>query len=271
MNNPLKIKRTSPLKMMAPLIVFVCIALAWSVYWYIALGTAKQKLATLEASHITLQCNDRSWGGYPFRIHFDCTGAAATLAGNHITADKLRLIGQAWNPNHVIGALFGPVSIDTVKISGDPIRFSYRASGGKLAIASLLAQNQTIRIAGDKQLAVTKTETHIRPSATTDQLDLAIILSGLSTATAKLDSFIITGTLNKERPKQGSFDAESEPSDYLDAFLIVQYLTGLDDTEMNAAQAIVKPLLKSNDNKLPIQIKDQTWYWGPFAIAGSGQ
>lgn len=269
MNNPLKIKRTSPLKMMAPLIVFVCIALAWSVYWYIALGTAKHKLATLEASHVTLQCNDRSWGGYPFRIHFDCTGVAATLAGTRITADKLRLIGQAWNPNHVIGALFGPVSIDTVKISGDPIRFSYRASAGKLAIASLLAENQTIRFTGNKQLAVTKTETHIRPSATTDQLDLAIILSGVSIATAKLDSFIITGTLNKEFPKQGSFDAMSEPSDYLDALLIVQYLTGLGDTEMNAAQAIIRPLLRSNDNKLPIQIKDQTWYWGPFAIAGS--
>ncbi len=271
MNTPLKIKRTSPLKMMAPLIVFVCIALAWTLYWYIAMGTAKQKLATLEAGHISLQCADRSWGGYPFRIHFDCTRAVATLAGKRITADKIRLIGQAWNPNHVIGALFGPISIDTTKLSGDPIRFSYRASSGKLAIASLLAENQAIRFARDKQLTVTKTETHIRPSATTDRLDVAIILSGLSTATARLDSFIITGTMNTQLPEQGSFDAVSEPSDYLDALLIVQQLTGLSDTEMNAAQAVIRPLLRSNDNKLPIQIKDQTWYWGPFAITKSEQ
>jgi len=269
MNNPLEIKRISPVKMMAPLIVFLCIALAWSVYWYIALGKAKQKLAKLEATHVSLTCNERSWGGYPFRIHFDCAGAKAELGGGTIAADKLRLIGQAWNPSHVIGALFGPVTINDVKISGDAIRFSHRVKNGKLALASLLAENQTIVTTDNKQLAVAKTEAHLRPATDSDRLDLAITMSALSTEKAQLESFTITGNVAPEVPKDGNFNLMSEPSDYLDAIWIVQYLADLNDTEMNAAQAVITPLLKANDNKLPIQLKDQVWYWGPFAINGS--
>lgn len=269
MNNPLEIKRVSPLKMMAPLIVFLCIALAWSVYWYVALGKAQQKLAELEATHVSLTCNERSWGGYPFRIHFDCTGTSAQLNGSTIAADKLRLIGQAWNPSHIIGAVFGPVTINKVKISGDPIRFSHRVKNGRLALASMLAENQTIVTTDNKQLTVTKTEAHLRPATDTEQFDLAITLSDLSTEKAQLASFTITGTVANEMPGEGNFNLLSEPSEYLDAIWIVQYLANLSDAEMNAAQAVITPLLKSNDNKLPVQLKDRTWYWGPFPVTKS--
>lgn len=269
MNNPLEIKRISPLKMMTPLIIFLCVALAWSIYWYIALGHAKQRLATLEATHVSLNCDQRSWGGYPFRIHVDCTGVSTELSGHNLKADKLRLIGQAWNPDHIIGALFGPVMVDDVKISGDPVRFSYRVKDGKLALASLLAENQTLALASNKQLTIAKTEAHLRPAADTRRLSLAVTLSDLSTEKAQLDSFKVTGTLDNKIPEEGSFDLLSEPSDYLDAIWIVQYLADLGDTEMNAARAVINPLLKANDNKLPIQLKDQTWYWGPFAVTGS--
>lgn len=269
MKNPLEIKRVSPLKMMAPLIVFLCIALAWSVYWYIALGKAKQKLAAVEATHVSLKCGERSWGGYPFRIHFDCSSLSTELAGGNVKADKLRLIGQAWNPTHIIGALFGPVTIDNVKISGDPIRFSHRVKNGKLELTSLLAENQTIVTPDSKKIIIAKTEAHLRPASDTDRLDLAITLSGLSTDKAQLDSFTITGTLDNELPREGSFTLVSEPSDYLDAIWIVQYLASLNDAEMNAAKAVINPLLKANNNKLPIQLKDKIWYWGPFAVTKS--
>lgn len=269
MNNPLEIKRVSPLKMMAPLIVFLCIAAAWSVYWYIALGTAQQRLADVESNHLALKCNERSWGGYPFRIHFDCTGMSTDLAGRNLQADKLRLIGQAWNPNHIIGALFGPLLVDNARISGDPVRFSYRVTDGKLALASLLAQNQTLTLAGNKQLLIGKTEAHLRPAPDTQRLDLTATLSALSTEKAQLDSFRVTGTLANQMPEEGSFELLSEPSEYLDAIWIVQYLADLGDAEMNAAQAVITPLLKANDNKLPIQLKGRTWYWGPFAVTGS--
>jgi len=269
MNNPLEIKRTPPLKMMAPLIVFAIIALMWSAYWYVALGKAKQKLAAFEAGYVSLNCGDRSWGGYPFRVHFDCAGLETNFEGLDITAGKLWLIGQAWNPDHVIGALFGPVHIKGVAISGEPIRFSYRTGNGKLELASLLAEKQSISFAAGKILAVEKTETHVRAATNSKRLDLAITLSGLSTGTAQLDSFSINGTLDRMMPREGSFEILSEPSEYLDAIWIVQHLARLGDAEMNAAQAVITPLLKANNNKLPIQLKDRIWYWGPFAVTKS--
>ena len=266
MNNPLEVKRTSPLKMLAPLLVFIVIALAWSIYWYSALGAAKQRLAAFEADHLKLTCRERDWGGYPFRVHFDCTDLAVTVNGIDMSADKLRLIGQAWNPDHIIGAVFGPVRIGQISISGDPIRFSHRMEDGTLALASLLAEAQTIKLANDKQLTMARTEAHLRPASRNDRLELAITLSGLSTAAAQLDSFKVTGTLQPIVPREGSFEVLSEPSNYLDAVWIMQHLTELGDTEMNAAQAIIGPLLKANDNKLPILLKDRTWYWGPFPV-----
>ncbi len=269
MTNPLEIKRTPPLKMLAPLIVFAIIALIWSAYWYVALGKAKHKLAVFENGYVSLNCSDRSWGGYPFRVHFDCTALETSFEGLDITAGKLRLIGQAWNPDHIIGALFGPVHIEGVAISGEPIRFSYRTGSGRLLLASLLAEKQSVNFAPGKILTVEKTESHIRPATNSNRLDLAIILSGLSTGTAQLDSFNINGTLDRAMPREGSFEILSEPSEYLDAIWIVQHLASLGDAEMNAAQAVITPLLKANDNKLPIQLKDNTWYWGPFAVTKS--
>jgi len=269
MNSPLEVKRTSPLKMLAPLIVFAIIASAWSFYWYVALGKAERKLAALETGYASLNCSNRSWGGYPFRVHFDCTGLRTTVEGVDITAVKLRLIGQAWNPNHIIGALFGPVGVKGVEISGEPIRFSYRTESGKLALASLLAEKQSINFSAGRKLTVAKTETHLRPATNPKRLELAITLSGLSTDTAQLDSFKINGTLDPAIPREGSFDFLSEPSEYFDAIWIIQHLANLGDAEMNAAQAVITPLLKASNNKLPIQLKDKTWYWGPFPVMKS--
>ncbi len=269
MNSPLEVKRTSPLKMLAPLIVFAIIAVAWSVYWYAALTKAQQKLAAIEASYANMTCSSRSWGGYPFRIHFDCTGFTTTFEGAGVSADKLRLIGQAWNPNHIIGGLFGPVRINDLEISGEPIRFSYRTSNGTLALASLLAEKQSVKFSSDRQLTIARIEIHLRPASNPKRLDLAATLSGLSTGSAHLDSFKITGALDQAIPREGSFEFLSEPSEYLDAIWIVQHLADLGDAELNAAQAVITPLLKANDNKLPIQLKDKTWYWGPFAVAKS--
>jgi hypothetical protein len=266
MNDALKVQRISPLKMMMPVIIFLGLAAIWSIYWYAALGKAKDRLAQIEAAHIQLQCTDRSWGGYPFRIHFDCTGLQTNLQKSDITADKLRLIIQAWNPNHVIGALFGPVEINTTTITGRPIRFSYREGKGKLGLASILAEDQTIKLPGVKPLAIKNINAHMRPKVDTNQLEVDITASEFSLQELRLDSFTIKGTAEPRPPKEGSFSLLSEPSEYLDAIWFIQRVLNLGDAEMNAAQAILEPLLEANDNKLPIQLKDGTWYWGPFAL-----
>ena len=65
MTDPLAVKRTSPLKMMSPLIVFLLIAAAWSGWWFYARGQAQDRLAAFEANTLALNCASRDWGGYP--------------------------------------------------------------------------------------------------------------------------------------------------------------------------------------------------------------
>jgi hypothetical protein len=269
MNDPLAVKTTSPLKMAVPLIAFLLIAAAWSGYWYYAKGQAQARLASFEQDTLELNCNTRDWGGYPFRIHFDCT-APKIIAGNiEASADKLRLIIQAWNPNHMLGAIFGPVTLNGLTLSGDTIRFSYRTSEGKLAIASLLGENQSVTLPGGQTIKIEKVQAHSRPQPDqASRVQLAATVSQLALDDLRLDSLKLDGHITPDRLSTGEgFSLLSEPSNYLDAIWMVQRLTGLDDENMNAAQQIISPLLKENNNKLPILRKDGRWFWGPFQIS----
>lgn len=269
MNDPLSVKTTSPLKMTAPLIAFLLIAAAWTAYWFYARAQAEDRLAQFEQTTLALNCNDRSWGGYPFRIHFDCTAPKINTDQVEATADKLRLIVQAWNPNHVLGAVFGPVRINGFMLSGDTIRLSYRTSGGQLALGSALAENQTVTLPDGKTITAAKLEAHMRPQpGQADDYQISATVSSLALEELRLDSFRLDGSITPARlPSGEALTLLSEPSEYLDAIWMVQRIAGLGDQEMNAAQQIIHPLLKANDNKLPIQFKDGSWYWGPFQIS----
>ncbi len=266
MNDPLAVKRISPLRMMSPLIVFLLIAAGWTAWWFHARGQAQERLAEFEANTLALNCASREWGGYPFRIHVDCLSPRMEQYGIKADAAKLRLIIQAWRANHVIGALFGPVNVNGLALSGDAIRFSHRTSKGELALASLLAENQTLTLPDGKQIAIANLQAHMKPDETTsDEFMVTATASQLALEELRLDRFSIDGTVKPD----GSFELMSEPSEYLDAIWFAQRIAGLGDTEMNAAQEIIFPLLKANNNKLPILLKDGAWYWGPFEITGN--
>jgi hypothetical protein len=263
MTDPLAVKRISPLKMMSPLIVFLLIAAAWSGWWFYARGEAQKRLAAFEANTLALNCASRDWGGFPFRINVGCLSPRIETGKVTASADKLRLIIQAWNPEHVIGAVFGPVTVNGIQVSGDAIRFSHRVSDGKLALASLLAENQTVVLPGGNSVTIATAEAHARPEpASAGNLMVIATLKQLALEELRLDSFTVDGTIKPD----GSFELMSEPSDYLDAIWFAQRIANLGDAEMNAAQEIIHPLLKANDNKLPVQLKDGTWYWGPLEI-----
>jgi hypothetical protein len=269
MNDPLAVKTTSPLKMAVPLIAFLLIAAAWSAYWFYAKGQAQDRLARFEQYTLALNCGNRSWGGYPFRIHFDCTSPRISTANLEATADKLRLIIQAWNPNHMLGAVFGPVTLNGATLSGDTIRFSYRTTEGNLALVSLLAENQSVTLPGGQTITIEKASAHGRPQPDqAKRIQITATASQLALDDLRLDSFKLDGSITPDSLSNGEgLSLQSEPSNYLDAIWMAQRLTGLSDQEMNAAQQIIGPLLKENSNKLPILLKDGNWFWGPFQIS----
>lgn len=252
--------------MLTPLFGFLLIAAAWSVYWYISLGHVQQAVAQLKQQDPGLQCDSEDWGGYPFRISFDCTGATIPAKPSKIEASKLRLIIQAWNPGHVLGAVFGPVKYDGATSNGEAIRFSYRRTDDELALASLLAEKQTLTLHNGKTLQIAKVNAHVRPAKTGTQFEVLAQVEGVSIDELVLDSFKIDGKVDPAKTQNEQLDILSEPSEYLDAIWIAQRLFGLNDDEMNAAQAVISPLLKANNNKLPVRLQDGTLYWGPFAL-----
>jgi hypothetical protein len=269
MNDPLAVKTTSPLKMAVPLIAFLVIAGAWSAYWFFAKMQAQDRLAGFEQDTLALNCNNRSWGGYPFRIHLDCTSPKIITGNIEANADKLRLIIQAWNPNHMLGAIFGPVTINGVTLSGDTIRFSYKTSEGNFALVSLLAERQSLTLPGGQTIKIDKVSAHSRPQPDqANSIQITATASQLALDDLRLDSFKLDGSITPDSLSTGEgLKLLSEPSNYLDAIWMVQRLTGLGDQDMNAAQQIISPLLKENGNKLPVLLKDGNWFWGPFQIS----
>jgi hypothetical protein len=269
MNDPLAVKTTSPLKMAAPLLAFLAIAAAWTAYWFYAKNQAQARLAQFESDQLPLNCKSREWGGYPFRIHLDCAGPGISTSQLDASAGKLRLIIQAWNPNHILGAVFGPLTINATTVSGDAIRFSYRTSGGQLVLASMLADNQTVTQPTGKAVTAANTQAHIRPQpGKPGEFQISATVSQLALEDLRLDSFKLEGSANADQiSTMDGLELLSEPSNYLDAIWMVQRLTGATDEEMNTAQQIIGPLLKENDNKLPLQVRNGRWYWGPFQIS----
>ena len=270
MNNPLEVKPVSALKMMSPLIIFIVIAAAWSMYWFTVRQQTQDTVARYVGKGLPLSCTEQAWGGYPFRITFDCSGVNLTVNESPLTADKLRLILQPWNTNHIIGALFGPITYNDMVLNGDAIRISHRSENGKLALASLIAENQTLTIDEKKQFKIAKVSGHARSKDQSNLIEYTGLLEQITMDKLALDNFKLDGTYDPSATVQNDLVLNTEPSEYLDAIWMVQSLADLGDTEMNAAEAVIKPLLKSNNNKLLIQRKDGIWYWGPFPLQKQG-
>jgi hypothetical protein len=253
--------------MILPLAAFLLIAAGWTAYWFHTSSHAQARLATFETETLALNCAEREWGGFPFRISFDCRSPRIEAGGVTITAANLRLIMQAWNANHIIGAIIGPTTINNVSVTGDTIRFSHRMSGAKLALASLIAENQTVTTPDGQVVTAARLEAYSRPAADKPEAyQVAAIASNMALDDLRLDNFKLDGTLTLQSIRDGNIELLTEPSDYLDAIWFATRLAKLSDKDTEGVEVFLVPLLKQNNNKLPLQRKDATWYWGPFQL-----
>jgi hypothetical protein len=66
-----------PWKMLLPLILVLVLAMAWSIYWFVAIGWPRTRLQSerekLAGQGVSLTCTEESWGGFPFRFEFTCS------------------------------------------------------------------------------------------------------------------------------------------------------------------------------------------------------
>ncbi len=129
---------------MAPLIIFVVIAVAWSVFWFYAAGQIETRLdAALERSAAqgrAITCAERSVSGFPFRFELRCEAPALSVNRDdeRFTLNGGSLVGvaQIYRPQHIILQLQGPVTLASPDMPRTmQVRFASAAASAVLSFS----------------------------------------------------------------------------------------------------------------------------------------
>lgn len=113
--------RRSHRRVLLPTALLLVLALAWSAAWvYLRDRTDRmltRAMADQAAQGRTLTCQDRSLGGYPFRLELRCRDARLEVARDKsrvvATAPALLVVAQVYDPRHLILELTGPMAVAT--------------------------------------------------------------------------------------------------------------------------------------------------------------
>jgi hypothetical protein len=116
---PAPMARSRRLWLFLPFTALVLIALAWTVFWYVAANRADATVtAWLEqeaARGRIYGCASRHSGGYPFRIEMRCTEPSLELANAEpvrvVKAKELRGVAQVYEPGLIIAEITGPLAV----------------------------------------------------------------------------------------------------------------------------------------------------------------
>ncbi|MDQ0317093.1 DUF2125 domain-containing protein [Amorphus orientalis] len=185
--------------------VVVVVAVAWSVFWFVAAAYAERMFLTVldDASQqgVVLDCTDRTISGYPFRIELRCGEATSlTLPDATITLDGLSAVGLIYNPRHVIVGFAGPAVIsdgDFPETTADwsLARASISVRGDQLGRFSLSVEDPRIATLGSEVFAARLAELHVRMDPdVSDTVDVAVRLGGVEPAVdgPPIDATLVT-------------------------------------------------------------------------------
>jgi hypothetical protein len=122
-----------------PFMIFVLIAVGWSIFWFVATsatGKALSEWRTREAAVGRIyRCGKESLGGFPFRFELRCTEPSAEFKGGPqpaaLSARDFVVVDQVWQPTLLIAEMIGPLMI------GEPGAKPSFAVNWSLAQASL--------------------------------------------------------------------------------------------------------------------------------------
>jgi hypothetical protein len=107
--------RTWPIAL--PVTVLVLLAALWSGFWYYASVQAETTVAAWRGHEAdagrSYDCSRASFGGYPFRIEYNCADPAVDdrMAALSIRAHNLTAVAQVWDPTLVIGEIVAPLMV----------------------------------------------------------------------------------------------------------------------------------------------------------------
>lgn len=171
-------KRARKFWLYVPIIALLLIVTGWSVAWFMIRDRVERALdervaAEAKAGRIW-SCPLRSISGFPFRIEVTCAFLSLTRGNVSLSLGRMQAIVQAYNPNHGIVTLTGPMKFDDgrVSVSGNWQEWEASIVGlarGKLERVAMAAKNPTFTVSGlaetgDVTVSAASTETHIRPT-----------------------------------------------------------------------------------------------------------
>lgn len=180
------------------LAVFVAILFGgYSLGWFFladrVLTRAKTTIAELNSDGRTVECDNPTMRGFPFRLGIFCDRLAYAdqNAATGFTAGSLRTAGQIYDPMRFIAEVDGPASVAAPHIGGleldwEKLRASVRWAKPLPERVSLEAGRLVATTATGKPLATIGTfEGHMRPNG--QDLDLANSFEGLALDPALAD------------------------------------------------------------------------------------
>jgi hypothetical protein len=164
----------------APLGVVIVLALLWSAGWLYATSRAEGVInAWIEREARdgrNYLCEDRSIGGFPFRIEVRCRGVTAQLRDPGgvvvLKTQQLTAVAQVYRPDLIIAEVSGPMTIalpgadDELVVQWRLLQASLRGRPRDLRRLSIVADAPEVRAAGaanDRPLAqAARFEAHVR-------------------------------------------------------------------------------------------------------------
>jgi hypothetical protein len=148
-------RKGRPWLIATPFLVFVLVALGWSVFWFVAASRANTAIAEWRAREDqagrSFTCATQSIGGYPFRLQVDCGDPNFELKNLSpeiiLAARSATVVAQVYDPTLLIGDFTGPMVIGepgkpaTMVLNWSAAQTSLRGLPGAPERASIVVDN----------------------------------------------------------------------------------------------------------------------------------
>ena len=287
-------------RILLPLLGVLILAIVWSIYWFVALGFAKDRMATERANladrGLTISCSEEWWGGYPFHFEWTCSSPVVTQDSvMEARASNMLAVALAYAPWQVVILLDGPTTLSGQKLM--PVT----ASHGRIVASVTLDQDWAPRFSMEipklsvpKLLSVERVLVHTRPAG--ESMDVAAALTTVDyqpegRPVLVLDQADMTGTLLPDRTlfldkvelRQGTIRYWGSGSLSLDSSRRVAGTISTETNDLNGLLSILEPHLALTDQqkaslrmllglmgnaaKADIISKDGQLFVGPFKVS----
>lgn len=159
-----------------PFVLLLLIAVAWSAAWFVIRSRAGEAVDTWLATEARAgrqwACQDRSIGGYPFRIEVICNSLSLKQGAVTASLGRVESVAQVYQPRFIITEIEGPLQVTdgkvTVKGSWDLLQTSLHAEQNGFRRLSLVAEAPRVTVTGlapgEIATAGQHLELHVRPN-----------------------------------------------------------------------------------------------------------